>query len=291
MHIPDSMIQGPICPVTLAVAAAGIATAAVAALRSKDHPGAARFAAVSALVFSAQMLNFPVSGGTSGHLVGGVLAAAVLGIPWGVLALALVVSLQAVLFGDGGLAALGANVTTMALVGAGLGGILHKAFRAGTIGAFAAAALSTLLAALACSVILTLGSSATLAAAAGAMLSAHLGVALGEGLLTAGFLLALAALSTKTPVRGAAAAAMLAAGCIFIAPWASALPDGLESAAARLGLGESAVGFAAALPDYTVPGLAPEVLSTWVAALIGALAVAGVGALFALAAGRSASRA
>ena len=76
MHIPASMLNGSICPVTLAVGAAGLGTAAYFAAKSAAKPSAPRFAAVTALVFALQMLNYPVQHGTSGHLVGAALAAA-----------------------------------------------------------------------------------------------------------------------------------------------------------------------------------------------------------------------
>ncbi|NLF86773.1 MAG: cobalamin biosynthesis protein CbiM, partial [Lentisphaerae bacterium] len=86
MHIPDSMLHGGICPVTAAVSSIGIATAAYSARHAKTPP--ARFAAVTALIFAGQMMNFPVMDGTSGHLLGGVLAASLLGTPLGVLSVA-----------------------------------------------------------------------------------------------------------------------------------------------------------------------------------------------------------
>ena len=126
MHIPDSMLQGAVCPVTLALGAAGVTVAATFAVRSANKPSAARFAGVAALIFAGQMMNFAIPGGTSGHLLGGVLAAALLGTPFGVLAMTLVLAVQALLFGDGGLLALGANVVNMALLGVGIGGLLRR---------------------------------------------------------------------------------------------------------------------------------------------------------------------
>ncbi len=125
MHIPQNLLDGRICPVPAAVSGLCLAGAAFAAYRSAEKPDALRFAAVSAFIFAAQMMNFPISGGTSGHLLGGVLASALLGVPFGVLALALVVALQAVVFADGGLNVLGANILNMAVIGTGLGGLLR----------------------------------------------------------------------------------------------------------------------------------------------------------------------
>ena len=126
MHIPTSMMNGAVCPVTAAVSVGGIAVAAAMAWKAEHKPAPARFAAVSAFIFAGQMVNFPVQFGTSGHLLGGVLAAALLGVPFGVLAIALVVTLQCLVFADGGLAVLGANLLNMAILGAGAGGWLWQ---------------------------------------------------------------------------------------------------------------------------------------------------------------------
>ena len=92
MHIPQNLLDGTLCPVTAVFSGLCLAGAALAAYRSAEKPHPLRFAAVSAFLFAAQMLNFPISSGTSGHLLGGVLASALLGVPFGVLALALVVT-------------------------------------------------------------------------------------------------------------------------------------------------------------------------------------------------------
>jgi cobalt/nickel transport system permease protein len=79
MHIPQNLLNGSICPITATLSVLCLAGAAWAAYRSGKKPDALRFAAVSAFIFAAQMMNFPISGGTSGHLLGGVLASALLG--------------------------------------------------------------------------------------------------------------------------------------------------------------------------------------------------------------------
>ena len=81
MHIPNSMLQGTVCPVTVLVSTLGIAIAALKAFWAEHKPSAARFGAVTALIFAGQMINFPIADGTSGHLLGGVLAVALLGAP------------------------------------------------------------------------------------------------------------------------------------------------------------------------------------------------------------------
>jgi cobalt/nickel transport system permease protein len=128
MHIPDSMLQGAICPWTAVACTVGLAGAAWACRAAKENakPTPLLFGGVTALVFAAQMVNYPLAGGVSGHLLGGVLAASLLGTPFAVMAMALVVGLQAMLFGDGGMTVLGANLLNMAVLGAGGGGLLRE---------------------------------------------------------------------------------------------------------------------------------------------------------------------
>ena len=272
MHIPDPMLQGAICPVTLALGAAGLTAAATAAVRSVDKPSAARFAGVAALIFAGQMMNFAIPGGTSGHLIGGVLAAALLGTPFGVLAMALVLAVQALLFGDGGLIAFGANFVNMALIGVGIGGLLRRPRlgRAGQAALLAAGGwLSVMAAALAASVELTVGSDLFFSRVCAAMLGNHAWIGLGEGIITAAAWLAL-----KDANRRQAVLAPLLIACVtalFLSPLASSLPDGLEQAAAQLQLLAHGGSWMAPLADYQVPGLSSEALSTGLAGLLGTL--------------------
>jgi cobalt/nickel transport system permease protein len=121
VHIPDGFINAGISAGAGVVSVGGVGVAlrkAAAELEDRQAPLAGL---VAAFVFAAQMLNFPVAAGTSGHLLGGVLAAVLVG-PWtGVVCIALVLFVQALVFADGGLSALGLNVLNMALIG-GLGG-------------------------------------------------------------------------------------------------------------------------------------------------------------------------
>jgi cobalt/nickel transport system permease protein len=149
---------------------------------------------VAAFVFAAQMLNFPVAGGTSGHLLGGLLAAVLVG-PWlGALALSVVLGVQALLFADGGLSALGLNIVNMALVptllGYGLFWLCRRVLprtRQGVLAATAAAAFaSVLLAALAFTVEYALGGNdaVSIGTVATAMVGVHVLIGLGEAAIT-----------------------------------------------------------------------------------------------------------
>src|SRR5688572_22565488 len=118
MHIPDGFIDGPVALLAGVVAVAGVALCLRTTSRTLDERQIPVVGLVAAFVFAAQMLNFPVANGTSGHLLGAVLAAVLVGPAAGALAVTVVLVVQALLFADGGLSALGLNVVNMALVGA-----------------------------------------------------------------------------------------------------------------------------------------------------------------------------
>lgn len=284
MHVPDSMLNGAVCPVTAGLALVGLAAAAVAAAKSEHKPTVARFAAVAALIFGGQMLNVAVDSGTSGHLLGAVLAAVLLGTPFAVLAMSLVLAVQALVFGDGGMLALGANVLNMALVGVGTGGLLralisrHSAMAASrrTLLLVGGGWLSVMLAALAVSLELTVSGAGSLANVAGAMLSTHAWIGLGEGLLTAALYFVLAPGSAMNPgAVGAGRPLALASGALLLSPWASRLPDGLERVAGQLGLLSGAAGGFAPLADYSLPSIGHPQASVILAGFCGGLLVFG----------------
>ena len=123
MHIPDGFIDAPTSAGAAVVAVAGVGVSLKKASETLQEKQVPLCGLVAAFIFAVQMLNFPVAGGTSGHLLGGVLAAVLVG-PWAaVLCMSVVLSVQAVVFADGGLSALGLNIVNMALVTA-LGGYL-----------------------------------------------------------------------------------------------------------------------------------------------------------------------
>jgi cobalt/nickel transport system permease protein len=121
VHVPDGFLDAPTSAATAAVAAGGVALALRGARRELDERTAPLAGLTAAFVFAVQMVNFPVGAGTSGHLMGGVLAAVLVG-PWtAVLCMTVVLIVQALLFADGGLTALGTNVTLLGLVAVAVG--------------------------------------------------------------------------------------------------------------------------------------------------------------------------
>jgi cobalt/nickel transport system permease protein len=120
MHIPDGFLDAEVAAAAGVAAAGAVAYGLRRADRTLDERAVPLLGVTGAFVFAAQMLNFPVAGGTSGHFLGAALAAVLLG-PWvACLVLAVVLGLQAFVFADGGITALGANVLNMGVVG-GLG--------------------------------------------------------------------------------------------------------------------------------------------------------------------------
>lgn len=195
MHLPDGFIDAP---TSMAAGVVGIGGVAVALRRTRDvldDRQVALAGLVAAFVFAVQMLNFPVAAGTSGHLLGGALAAVLVG-PWlGSLCVAVVLVVQSVLFADGGLSALGLNVLNMALVTALGGWIVFVALRALlpkttssiAVAAGVAAGISVVLSSVAFTAEYALGGvgGASLGAVAGAMVGVHVLIGIGEGVITA----------------------------------------------------------------------------------------------------------
>ena len=130
MHVPDGFLDAPTSIATGVVAAAGVAIALRGARRELDDRTAPMAGLVATFVFAGQMMNFPVGAGTSGHLLGGALAAVLVGPATAVLCISVVLLVQALLMADGGITALGTNITLMALAGVLAGWAVFVALRA-----------------------------------------------------------------------------------------------------------------------------------------------------------------
>ncbi|MCK9932322.1 energy-coupling factor ABC transporter permease [Frankia sp. Mgl5] len=232
MHIPDGFVDAPTSAAFGAVAVAGVGYAVKRAGDEASDQVVPLAGLCAAFVFAAQMLNFPVAMGTSGHLLGGVLAAVLVG-PWlGVIAIAVVLGVQS-LFADGGLTALGLNITNMALVGA-LGGYALFALvlrllpaRAPSVAAASAvAALITVpLAAGAFVIEFALGGTVDLplGGVVGAMLGVHVLIGIGEAVITAA---TVSLVMSTRPDLVYGARDLLDARRLEIRPPAAAVPTG-----------------------------------------------------------------
>lgn len=290
MHIPDGFLDGKTLMLTGAASAGGLAVAARQVSRTLPRNQVPLLGLSAAFVFAAQMLNFPVAGGTSGHLLGGVLAAVLLGPGAAAIVLACVLTVQALLFGDGGVLALGANIFNMSFVGGVGGWAIYRFARCflpglrGRIAAvFFAAWLSTVLAAMTCAGELSLSGTLSPGVVFPAMVGVHALIGMGEGLITSLVILAIARTrpdlleaENSPPARGTglellAFGLVIALGlAIFVSPYACAWPDGLDKVAEHFGFeGRVTALIQAWIPDYKMPGISSAGIATAIAGAIG----------------------
>jgi len=192
MHIPDGFLDPQVAAACGAGAAAAVGIGLRRAERTLDERTVPLLGVTGAFVFATQMLNFPVAGGTSGHFLGAALAAVLLG-PWlACLVLAVVLAMQAFVFADGGITALGANVVNMGVIGAlGAGAIVVAAQRLRPrsrrffLGSVAVAAwLAVMAGAAATSLELALSGTVPLGTVLPAMLGVHALIGIGEAVIT-----------------------------------------------------------------------------------------------------------
>ena len=195
MHIPDGFMNAGTSVGGGVVAAGGLSVCVRRTADVLDDKQIPLAGLVAAFIFAVQMLNFPVAHGTSGHLLGGLLAAVLVG-PWaGAMCVAVVLVAQSLLFADGGLTALGLNIVNMALVTAFAGYLVFLVLRKLTprgaggvvLASGIAAGLSVVLAALAFVVEYAIGGTGgvSVGTVAGAMLGVHVLIGIGEGVITA----------------------------------------------------------------------------------------------------------
>lgn len=195
MHISDGIIDAPTSAVFGLLAAAGLGFALAKSRAQLDERIAPMAGLVAAFVFALQLINFPILPGVSGHLLGGALAAILVG-PWlGSLCVGIVLIVQALLFADGGLTALGLNITNIAIVGTAVGfGValtlrpLANRGRQWLIGvAFVSAFVNTVIASLCFVLQYTIGGAAgaSLGVVFVSMIGLHALIGIGEGIITA----------------------------------------------------------------------------------------------------------
>ncbi|MYT72683.1 MULTISPECIES: energy-coupling factor ABC transporter permease [unclassified Streptomyces] len=195
MHVPDGFINAPVSAAAGVVAAGAVAVSLRGARRELDERTAPLAGLVAAFIFAVQMLNFPVAAGTSGHLLGGALAAILVGPYTGVLCVSVVLLMQGVLFADGGLTALGVNITDMAitttvvayLLFRGLVKVLPRKRRSITVASFVAALVSVPAAAVVFTLIYAIGGTTdvSIGKVATAMIGVHVLIGIGEAVITA----------------------------------------------------------------------------------------------------------
>jgi len=303
MHIPDGFLDAKTALATGAFSAAGLGLALRQVRRDLPPRRVPLLGLAAAFLFAAQMVNFPVVGGTSGHLVGGALVAALLGPGAAVVVVATVLIVQCFLFADGGVMALGANVFNMGLVATVSGYAIYRSaarLLPGLQGRVAALAFagwcSTVMAAAACAGQLAWAGTVAWRVGFPAMTGVHALIGLGEGVVSALVYVAVARtrpdLLPDSPTSRTAPIhlrAFVVLGllvtlgiALFVAPFACPWPDGLDSVATRLGFAPKALEpmLPALAADYHLPGFTSPALATAAAGAVGALVVFGLAILF-----------
>lgn len=302
MHAPDGFLNAGTAVATGAVSAGAIGVSLRqmrTTLQEKQVPLAGL---TGAFVFAAQMFNFPVAAGTTGHLLGGALAAVLLGPFTGAVVVTVVVVVQALAFADGGLTALGYNILNMAIItafgGYGIFRLSRRVLPANASGVVVAtglaAGLSVPLSAMAFAIQWLFGATAPVPfdTVFGAMVGVHLLIGIGEGIISA---MVVAAVMASRPdlvygardlTREQAAerprigmrAFLIAAGLValvvatVVSQFAVDNPDGLERVAEDQGFIDSARDHAlggSPFADYATQGLDNEALSLAVAGIVG----------------------
>ena len=290
MHIPDGFLSLTVSLICWLITAI---TLSVAISRSNKALGERQIplmGVMAAFIFAAQMINFPVAGGTSGHLLGGALAAITLG-PWaGMLVMTAVIAVQGLLFQDGGLLVMGANILNLGLITAVIGYGLYRSVSTGnrtlklTVAGIAAW-LSVMAGALFASLQLWLSGTSQLRIVIPAMLTVHALIGLGEALITVAALTFI--FQTRPDLMGensvsargsrgwVIAGALISLAVVLLSPLASVNPDGLNRVASDVGFIHTAQTRTGPLAGYVVPFLQSVSLSKITAGAIG-LAVVGV---------------
>ncbi|HNV85480.1 MAG TPA: energy-coupling factor ABC transporter permease [Candidatus Omnitrophota bacterium] len=215
MHIPDGFLSGPVNLAAFAVSAAAVGLAVKKTNGDPNEKEVPLMGVCAAFIFAAQMLNFPIAGGTSGHFLGALFAAILLG-PWaGILVMVTVLAIQCLIFSDGGLTAVGSNVLNMGIVG-GFGGFWAFRFLLGLLprspksfyaASGLAAWLSVTAASVACALELAWSGTSPLRIVLPAMIGVHAVIGVGEAVITCCALSAISKLrpdllSAYLPVRG-----------------------------------------------------------------------------------------
>jgi cobalt/nickel transport system permease protein len=304
MHIPDGFLDAKTVTMSGALAAGSVGLALRQLRQNLARPRVPLMGLAAAFIFAAQMLNFPVAGGTSGHLVGGVLAAVLLGPSAAVIVITCVLTVQCFLFADGGVLAMGANIFNMALV-SGVGGYaIYRLVRRWThdtqgvvMAASFAAWCATVLAAISCAGQLAWSGAVPWSTAFPTMAGVHMLIGIGEAIITA---LAVAMIArTRPDLTDQARPANMTTGyaavigygllislglALFVSPFASPWPDGLERVAAKLGFAHRALArplIHSPIPDYAMPGISSAGVATAVAGVVGIIVVFGMAVVLA----------
>jgi cobalt/nickel transport system permease protein len=292
LHIPDGFLTAGVAAIGWALA---LVMVSVGIRQTREQLGERQIplmGVLAAFIFAAQAINFPVAAGTSGHLLGGALAAIVMG-PWaGTLIMTAVIAVQGLLFQDGGLLVMGWNILNMGVFTAFSGYAIYTLVRrilpgseTRWVAAFVGAWVSVEVGAIATAFELAASGTSPLRLGLPAMAGVHALIGLGEALITAGAIALLERVRPRVLEAGEVAPGRRGASLILmgftlalivalVSPLASPSPDGLESVAEQQGFLQFAREAAyQILPDYSVPFIQNEVITTITAVVLGTIVV------------------
>jgi cobalt/nickel transport system permease protein len=298
MHIPDGFLDTKTVITTSVFSLVGIGRA-LRELKTQVAPQKVPLMGLAAaFIFVAQMLNFPVLGGTSGHLLGAVLVAVLLGPSAGIIVMTVVILVQGLLFADGGVLALGANIFNMGIIGTIGGYYIYRAVASliradyGKLVAVAFAAwCSTVIASVCCAGELAWSGTVPWSIGFPAMTGIHMLIGVGESLITTLVIVAVyKARPDLFPMQNAIrqpadrslksvfiyGTIIILGLVLFVLPFASGWPDGLEKIAMEFGFESRAITsplVASPMVDYHVPGIGSLPAATALAGIIGAIVV------------------
>jgi cobalt/nickel transport system permease protein len=295
MHIPDGFMSVGVSIILWILSVVAIAVSLRRVNADLDERKIPLMGVLAAAIFAGQMLNFAVTGGTSGHLMGAAIATILLG-PWAAtLVMTAVVGIQALIFQDGGILALGANIFNMGVIGVWVAFFTYRTVmrlaRGQKWGVFAGGFLagwaSIFIASLAVALQLAISGTSPANLAIPAMGGIHALIGVGEGLITVGALAFLYAARRDLVIEGSQGVGggkavwigglVIAVALAVLAPLASANPDGLEWVAEQRGFLEQAQAPTYnIIPDYVLPGVSNEAVATILAGVVGLLLVLAV---------------
>ena len=290
MHIPDGFINAPVSASAGLLSAGSLWLSTRAANKFLANKFIAIAGMMSALIFVLQMINFPIGAGTSGHILGGALAVIILGPSLGIICVSIVVIIQALIFADGGLSALGINILNISIV-TGLVGwfvisLWKKVFGNNNysliLGSFVAGMLSVIMSSLAFVIEYALGGtvSVQISSVFVAMVTSHFLIGIGEGVITAVIIslllnvrsdMVFIAKSKETGRRSTSIIGLLiflSLSLVLLAPLASSSPDGLEAVAQEFNFkNDSSV--ATFLEGYSIPLISNSYVSIILSGILG----------------------
>jgi len=290
MHVPDGFINAPVSATAGLISVGSLWVSTKASNKFLGDKFIAIAGMMSALIFVLQMINFPIGAGTSGHLLGGALAVIILGPSLGIVCVSIVVIIQALIFADGGLSALGINILNISIVTGLIGWFIINTWKkifgeknfSLILGSFVAGMLSVVMSSVAFVIEYALGGTVSVAIGSVfiAMVTSHFLIGIGEGLITAFILnlflkvrsdlvfISINKESRHKTIHLKRILIFLSLSLVLLVPFASTSPDGLESIAKEFSF-DNSENTAILLEDYSMPLISNNFISIILSTILG----------------------